>query len=276
MTYGTLMVRLELGRSNGRLLEAAGDLAGRSDAGIIGIAACQPMQIAYGDSYVPGELIERDREEIQTEIKAAEAEFRSALRTRVSNLEYRSAVTFGSVADYMAREARCADLIITGVDRNASFFDSWRPVSIGDLVMQVGRPVLIVPAATDRLRLARVIVGWKDTRESRRAAIDALPLLKRADHVVVVEIAGEEELAAARTHVEDVVGWLERHGVVAEALACRSSGDEATRLSNIAQEQDADLIVAGAYGHSRLHEWVLGGVTRDLLLRADRCSLVSH
>jgi nucleotide-binding universal stress UspA family protein len=234
------------------------------------------MQIAYGDSYVPGELIERDREEIQTEIKAAEAEFRSALRTRVSNLEYRSAVTFGSVADYMAREARCADLIITGVDRNASVFDSWRPVSIGDLVMQVGRPVLIVPAATDRLRLERVIVGWKDTRESRRAAIDALPLLKRADHVVVVEIAGEEELAAARTHVEDVVGWLERHGVVAEALACRSSGDEATRLSNIAQEQDADLIVAGAYGHSRLHEWVLGGVTRDLLLRADRCSLVSH
>ena len=94
-----------------------------------------------------------------------------------------------------------------------------------------------------------------------------MPLLKRADHVVVVEIAGEEELAAARTHVEDVVGWLERHGVVAEALACRSSGDEATRLSNIAQEQDADLIVAGAYGHSRLHEWVLGGVTRDLLLR---------
>ena len=78
------------------------------------------------------------------------------------------------------------------------------------------------------------------------------------------------------SHVEDVVGWLERHGVVAETLACRSIGEDATRLNDIAQEQNADLIVAGAYGHSRLREWVLGGVTCDLLLRADRCSLVSH
>jgi nucleotide-binding universal stress UspA family protein len=274
--YGTFMVHLELGRSNARLLEMVGDLAGRFDAGVIGIAACQPMQITYGDSYVSGDLIERDREEIQKEIKAAEAEFRDALHTRASNLECRSAVTFGSVSDYLAREARSADLVITGVDRNALLFDSSRHVSIGDLVMQIGRPVLIVPAAADRLRLERVIVGWKDTRETRRVALDALPLLKRADHVVVAEIAAEEELAVARTHVEDVVGWLERHGVVAEALACRSNGDDASRLNDIAQEQNADLIVAGAYGHSRLREWVLGGVTRDLLLRADRCSLVSH
>jgi len=122
------------------------------------------MQIAYGDSYVPGELIERDREEIQTEIKAAEAEFRSALRTRVGHLEYRSAATFGSVADYLAREARSTDLFITGADRSVSLFGSSRHVSMGDLVMQVGRPVLIIPAATDRLK--RVILGWKDTRNT--------------------------------------------------------------------------------------------------------------
>ena len=120
------------------------------------------------------------------------------------------------------------------------------------------------------------VVGWKDTRETRRAAFDALPLLKKAAHVAVVEIAAEEELAAAGTHLDDVVGWLKRHGVVVVSLAAPSTGDDATQLNAIAEEHGADVIVAGAYGHSRLREWVLGGVTRDLLLRADRCSLVSH
>ncbi len=90
------------------------------------------MQIAYGDSCV----VRRFKG-----IKAAQAEFRSALRTRVSNLEYRSAATFGSVADYLAREARSKDLFITGADRSVSLFGSSRHVSTGDLVMQVGRPV---------------------------------------------------------------------------------------------------------------------------------------
>ena len=128
----------------------------------------------------------------------------------------------------------------------------------------------------DGLRLEQVVVAWKDTREARRAAFDALPLLKKAAHVTVVEIAAEAELAMARVRVEDVVGWLKRHGVVAEALTLPSLYEDAGRLNAIAEQRGADVIVAGAYGHSRLREFVLGGVTRDLLLRADRCSLVSH
>jgi nucleotide-binding universal stress UspA family protein len=148
---------------------------------------------------------------------------------------------------------------------------------MGDLVMQVGRPILIVPAAADKLKLERVVVFWKETREARRAAFDALPLLKKAVNVVVAEIAAEEDLAAVRTHLEEVVGWLKRHGVVAEVLALPSTGDDATGLNAIAEEQGADIIVAGAYGHGRLREWAFGGVTSDLLLRPqDRCSLVSH
>lgn len=277
MTYATLMVHLELGHSNAGLLQITGDLAERFHAGVIGIAACQPMQIVYGagEGYVSGDLIEQDREQTEKEIKEAEAEFRSALQTRVETLEWRSTVMFAPLSDYLAREARSADLVITGVASGA-LLDASRRVNTGDLVMQVGRPVLIVPAAADKLKLERVVVGWKDTRETRRVAFDALPLLKKAAHVAVVEIAAEEELAAARTRLEDVVGWLKRHGVVADSLASPSTGDDVTRLNAIVQEQGADVIVAGAYGHSRLREWVLGGVTRDLLLRADRCSLVSH
>jgi nucleotide-binding universal stress UspA family protein len=180
------------------------------------------------------------------------------------------------LAEYLACQARSTDLFIIGVDRNDSMFDTSRHVNIGDLVMQAGRPVLIVPRTAGTFDLARVVIGWKDTSESRRAVVDALPILKKAMHVSVVEIAAEADLAAARVHLDDVVLWLKRHGVIAESVAAPSTGDDASRLNDIARERRADLIVAGAYGHSRLREWALGGVTRDLLLRADRCSLVSH
>ena len=275
MTYGTLMVHLELGRSNAGLLQITGDLAERFHASVIGIAACQPMQIVYGDGFISGDIYEQDRQELDKEMKAAEAEFRSALQTRAVTLEWRSTVMFTLLSDYLAREARSADLIITGI-ASGDLFDSSRSVNTGDLVMRAGRPVLVVPSAASKVKLDRVVVGWKDTREARRAVSDALPLLKGASHVAVVEIAVEEELAAARTQIEDVAGWLHRHGIKAECLTSPSTGDDATALYAMAQDQRADLIVAGAYGHSRLREWALGGVTRDLLLRANWCSLLSH
>lgn len=275
MTYGTLMVHLELGRSNAGLLQIAGDLAERFHAGVIGIAACQPMQLVYGDSFISGDIYEQDRQELDKEMKAAEAEFRRALQMRAVTLEWRSTVMFTLLSDYLAREARSADLVITGI-ASGDLFDSSRSVNTGDLVMRAGRPVLVVPAAAGKVKLDRVVVGWKDTREARRAVSDALPLLKGASHVAVVEIAVEEELAAARTQIEDVAGWLNRHGIKAECLTSPSTGDDATALYAMAQDQGADVIVAGAYGHSRLREWALGGVTRDLLLRANWCSLLSH
>jgi nucleotide-binding universal stress UspA family protein len=142
------------------------------------------------------------------------------------------------------------------------------------LVMQVGRPVLIVPATADKLKLEQVIIAWKDTRETQRAAFNAVPLLKTAAHVTVVEISTDEELAAARTQIEDV-GWLKWHGVWQRSHASPSIGDDASSLNAIAREKGADVIVAGAYGHSRMREWILGGVTRDLLLRAEHFAPVT-
>jgi nucleotide-binding universal stress UspA family protein len=92
--------------------------------------------------------------------------------------------------------------------------------------------------------------------------------------VVVVEIAAEDGLAEARTHTDDVVDWLKRHRVVAESLVPIATGDDALQLNEIVQE--GDIIVAGAYGHSRMREWAFGGVTRDILLRGRHCALVSH
>lgn len=275
MTYATLMVHLELGRSNAGLLQIAGDLAERFHASVVGIAACQPVQMVYSGSYDSGAEFELDRVEIAKDMKAAEAEFLAELKPRGVTVDWRSAVSYHYLSDYLASEARCADLVITGL-ASGDFLDSSRAVDTGDLIMQAGRPVLIVPTAAARLELAHVLIGWKDTREARRAVADALPLLKQATQVSIVEIAAADDLAAAHQHVEDVVTWLRRHDIETQASAVLSTGDDASALYAIGQDKGADVIVAGAYGHSRLREWVLGGVTRDLLLSANRCSLVSH
>ncbi len=89
-------------------------------------------------------------------------------------------------------------------------------------------------------------------------------------------MADEADLPEVRRRLADVAGWLGKHGVAAECLGTESTGDDPKRLNAIADEQEADLIVAGAYGHSRLREWALGGVTRTLLGQAGRAAFVSH
>ena len=210
---------------------------------------------------------------IDRELKTAEVEFRTVLQSRVGRLEWRPRVTVLPLSDYLAREARSADLVVTGVDRKPARCDaagrSPGPRDAG------GTADSRRPAAGGRSRFERVLVGWKETAEARRAIVDALPFLARAPHVTVAEIVAEEELAEARTRLADVrlarASWDQ-----GPARGCCRRGTHAQGLAAIADEQKADLIVAGAYGHSRLREWVLGGVTSDLLLHADRCSLLSR
>ena len=276
MTHSTFMVHLELGKSNAGLLRVAGELAQRFEAGIIGIAAYQPMLLLYsGGAVMSGDASEQDRAQDEAAMRAAKAEFRTAFQGHSGFLEWRSTVTYAPRSDYLVCEALSADLFITGVTSSA-LLSAAPPVSTGELIMQLGRPALIVPSAAQTLQLDRVIVAWKDTREMRRAALDALPLLQKSSHIRVVGIAAEQDLPATREQLDDVAGWLKRHGVSAECHAECSTGNDAEQLHAIAREQAADVVVAGAYGHNRMREWAFGGVTRDLLLRAERCSLLSH
>ena len=275
MTYATLMVHLELGCSNAGLLKIAGDLAEHFHAGVVGIAACQPLEMLYADGYISGAAFELDRAQTAEELKAAEAEFHAALHGRIRRTEWRCAEVFAVLSGYVVKQARSADLILTGIAPGHAF-DSSRAVNTGDLVMQAGRPVLVVPTGATSLKPDRVLIAWKDTSATRRAVADALPLLKRARSVSVVELVSAEKLPAAAKHVGDVVAWLEHHDINAEGTASLSTGDDAAGLDAFARDKGIDIVVAGAYGHSRLREWVLGGVTRDLLLNPNRCSFLSH
>ncbi len=274
MRYATLLVHMIVGRPNGAVLKVAGEIAKLFGARTVGIAACQPVQLISGVEYNDGAVVGMLRDEFDKETKATEAEYRAAFESSQSSLEWRSSDSSLPLSEYLAREARCADVIITSV-APADRFDSSRHVNIGDLIMRAGRPVLVVPHAGTSLPFQRVVVAWKDTREARRAIRDAMPLLKAAKDVTVVEIASDANESAALSRVKDVTAWLKSHGVTAVPLVSPSKGDDASCLDAIFESQQADLVVAGAYGHSRLREWAFGGVT-DNLLRTGRCALLSH
>jgi nucleotide-binding universal stress UspA family protein len=275
MTYATLLVHLQSGQSNATLLSVAGAFADRFGAHVIGMAACQPMMIVSGDGTICGDVFAEDQRRIADELDTARREFQDAMHGRGTGLAWRSDITITAPATWLAIQSRSADLILTGhMPRDA--FDLSRVADAGSLVLEAGRPTFIVPRDATAMCFDHALVAWKDTRECRRATADALPMLKSGTRVTVLEIAERDDVDAAHARVDDVVQWLARHGVPATARVDIAQGSDIDRLRTAADDARADFIVAGAYGHSRLREWVLGGVTRDLLLGGTRGVLASH
>jgi nucleotide-binding universal stress UspA family protein len=147
-----------------------------------------------------------------------------------------------------------------------------------ELVLQSGRPVLFVPNIGEYSGIgSRVLVAWNGRRESARAAFDALPLLKRAEKVSVLWINPGDDSAARQVPAGDLCMALARHGVTCEAAAIdqQDQPDGETLLAR-ARYTHANLIVMGCYGHSRLREFVLGGVTRHVLRDMNVPVLMAH
>lgn len=276
MTYATVMVGLALDRSNEARLEIASQLAERFGAGVIGITAAEfspPLYFTSGEQ--AQELVDQGRAAIKNRIADLESKFRAAMHSRAAKTEWRCAEDYP--ARYIVREARASDIIVIGEADGGAVGDPFVQISPGDVVMQAGRPLLVVPETCNWLDLRSVLIAWKDTAEARRAVADALPMLRKATEVTVVEIVEEQaDRAAALSRVGDVVAWLSRHGITASELVPHECGEAGAQLERIASEVGAGVVVAGAYGHSRLREWILGGVTRRLINPSNRCSLLSR
>ena len=277
MTYATVMVSLALDESNEARLEAAGQIAERFDAGIIGIVASQfnpPLYFTSGEQ--AQNLIDQGLASLKKRMSELEAQFRKATKNRAKHVEWRCAIDFP--ARYILQEVRCADIVVSGLDRG-TLSDPLVLASPKDLVMQAGRPLLIVPDMVNWFDLRSVLVAWKDTPEARRAIVDSLPMLRKAKNVIVAEIveAGGSRPAAV-SRVRDVVAWLSRHGVSASELVPEKDGgrDATAQLDGIATDVGAGVVVAGAYGHSRFRELILGGMTQHLITQSSRCVLLSH
>lgn len=274
--YSTLMVILELGRDNTRLLGVAGDIAECFGTDVMGVAACEPLKIVYASGNLPGGIVEMDDAEIKLHIEEAERQFLSILRQRnTRGLTWRACITDWA-SKFVLKQARCADLVLMNQLVGNDAVEQLRYASTNDIVMEAGHPVIVLPPQVETLHAKHILVGWRDTREARRAVIDAMPFLKRAERVTVLEMANAGALEEAGTNVEDLAYWLRRHGVAAHGQAISVNGKSATeQLRSIAAQQSAEMIVAGAYGHSRFREWAFGGITQDLL-RSAIPVLMSH
>jgi nucleotide-binding universal stress UspA family protein len=275
MDYKTVMVSLALDRANDACLAVAGDIAERFGARLVGIAVSDLRPSLYFAEGVYAEkVLEQEERAIRQRLSELESEFRSSVQSRAKSVEWRSALTFSST--YIAEQARAADLLVVGA-RAESIVDPCLAPDPNDLLMEVGRPLVVVPPAVKWLDLRSVLVAWKDVRETRRAVLDALPILAAAKEVTIVEIPEEgNDRAAALSHVDDVAAWLASHGIAASALVPEMNRDVISQLELIAGNVGAGAVIAGAYGHSRLREWVMGGVTRHFTTESSRCSFLSR
>ena len=276
MTYATVMVGMALGEPNDAPLEVAAQLAERFGARVIGVAAATfepPLYFTAGGAAQL--LVDQGWATVKGPLEGLESEFRNAIQNRAAEIEWRSAEDFPT--RYLVQQARACDIIVLGEAGRNRITDPFAKADPNELVMQAGRPMLVVPPACNWLDLRSALVAWKDTVEARRAVSDALPLLRKAADVTVVEVVEDEaERAAAQSRIADVTAWLSRHQVRASQKVPAQCGDAATQLERIAAEIGAGVVVAGAYGHSRLSEWMLGGVTRRLINPSRYCSLLAH
>jgi nucleotide-binding universal stress UspA family protein len=182
------------------------------------------------------------------------------------------------IAEEVIAQARSCDIVIvsgtnpeeiTGVERDF----------VEQVVMSAGRPVIVLPfAGGAELGFEEIVLGWDGGREAARAAFDAIPLLKLAGKVRVVRVDPQKD-PDLRGSVPgaDLAESLSRHDVKAEAQGFPTDGqDEGQALIRCADDCGASLIVMGAYGHSRLTEFIFGGATRFVLTRMNRPVLMSH
>ena len=273
MSYAAVMIYVDANSMPEQRVRLAASLADKFHAALIGLSALaiHPPFLVEGvaiQQATPADIVET-----MTALTAKGDWFRGLVSADLPGLEWRPVLDYPGVA--LTREARSADLVVIGQTKGPG--DSFGTLDPGEVLLKIGRPTLVVPDGVSSLRADHVVIGWKDTREARRAVQDALPFLHEASSIKVVGICEPGEETTAEGHLDDVVRYLMRHRIKAAArVILREHGSGAAQLVKLAQEEGADLLVTGAYGHTRLGEWIFGGVTQDLLGETSICCLMSH
>ncbi len=266
MSFNSILVHMEIdGISNARL-QYATDMAGDLDAFLIGFTACaiRPVHISemgvVTDETYQDEATARNRkrfDELKTEFFAIAGDGPNSAWRQSEDLPTRA----------LAANARVADLVISGTPHGASPGDIYRSADPGDLVCDAGRPVLFVAEGAVFRHPQCAVIGWKDMPEARRAVPLALPFLQLSKRVLVLSI-GEEKDGDAEEGLNDIVRFLMRHEIDADAKYLTGRNGPQDFVEAVRAEQ-ADLVVTGAYGHSRMRERIFGGFTRTLLMQQD-------
>lgn len=277
MDYKTILVHLDAGRTSAARLDIAVQLAQKFDAHLACLYALSVMP-SPSLAAEAGQILVDAQKRARTEMLAkARREYEECVRrTGYQRIEWRASDE--DAVGAVALHARYADLVVIG-QKN----EEW-PSGVGKefeerLMLMAGRPVLVVPYAFERRGLGeRIILAWNASREAARAVSDALPLLRRAKQVHVVAFnPGRADAAHGDLPGADIGLVLTRHGVKVNVSQYEARDiDVGNLLLSRAFDFSADMIVMGAWGHSRLQELVLGGVTRTLLQSMTVPVLMSH
>jgi len=279
MSYRTIAVHLDAGPRCAARIELAARLAVRHGSRVVGIAPTGlPDVIVAMNAAIPDaiECIALSAADLRANAETAAHAFEAACR-RAGVVSFQAEVVVDEAVDAVVRRGRCSDLIVVGqADRGAPIdglaFDFPQQV-----LLHAGPPVLVVPYTGSFASLGeRVLVGWKDTREAARALRDALPLLRDARLVSLVEVGPPSNDGEGERSLEAASAWLASHSIPVAAHREIGLAEVAEQLLSRASDLDVDLIVCGGYGHSRLREWTLGGVTRHLLGHMTVPTLLSH
>ena len=276
MTYASMLVAVEEGLESDSRLELACDLAIAFDARLIGLSVgsiAPPLYDPMAGGAMLGEILTLYRDMAEADVERARLRFAALTTERAIETEWQGGI--GYAAEFCSRVARGADLVILG-GRNR--LAPGRAPDVSDVLMGCGRPVLVTPPIRIRSPVAQpALVAWKDCREARHALAGAIPLLKRASSVTLFSVCRPEENETADGEIGEVVRYLARHQIHAEPVIALA-GEQSTgrQILDEAMAREAGLIVAGAYGHARLREWALGGVTRDLIADSNISLVLAH
>jgi nucleotide-binding universal stress UspA family protein len=267
-----IVANLSVGVSRDVATDFAVSVAATLDSRLTGIAFRYEPLVSLTDRYgFPAEVMESQRVENEKAAKAAMAAFDGAAQRAAVSAESRMLdVPVASAPDVFAKVARRFDLGIMGQPESNT--PALERLIVEAALFDSGRPVLIVPYIQQRgLTLDRVIVAWDGSRSAARAVADAMPLLVRAK-AVASEPAKSGEMPGA-----DIAHHLARHGVKVEVDSIVTvETDVASTILSHAADISGDFLVRGGYGHSRLQEFVLGGVTRGILRSMTVPTLMSH
>ncbi|MFW6076463.1 MAG: universal stress protein [Hyphomicrobiales bacterium] len=280
MAYKTILVSLNEIARNPVLLDLVGDIAAKQDAHVVGLYVVPAVRIypAVGPG-VFAEVVEEYREGYKARAAEVRQQFEDHMGRQSVRFEWRLVDSrTAEIAASVIEHGHQADLVVVSqVDPDG---ESGIEADFAErVVMDSGRPVLVVPVyGAFREVGRRALVAWNASREAARAAFDAVPILKSCDTVQVSWLDPQESLDVPGTLPgTELAAALSRHGVKAttEALPTSGIGIGEALLSH-ASDLGADLLVMGAYGHSRTREYVFGGATRTIFGSMTVPVLMSH
>jgi nucleotide-binding universal stress UspA family protein len=274
--FARVLVHVGLDRVNRHRLDFAVAFAERFGSAVTGaylMPQLIPSAVAIGD--VMPELIIEQEKLAQVDAEKAKSAFLDRMKPMGAKVDWYGLREPG--VSKVRNLARYADIAIVGqVDPEAP--EAAIVLRPEELVLGSGRPVIVVPyIGWQREFGRRVVIAWNGEREAARAVGDALPLLREAESIWVVSIDAEEEVDGRPGPAAALVRHLADHGIKAEPEVLRTEDISAADLllSRVA-DFGADALVMGCFGHSRLREFVLGGVTRDILRHMTVPVLMSH